>query len=488
LSNPEPAGKRTAPEQLTAHTRRVTKTMLAPLDTLDHLKARLREALGRRAPLVGDGILSLVLELPEVPTCMPRLEGAQFHLAHAHRGELCVGYGVAREWSAAGPERLSRLREQAERLSVGWSNLDPDETGFTGLALLGFAARPSAGEPPAHWGFPDALLWVPEVALRVRRGQAALVLSAPRPAAADDLRHRWTTLLDRLVPAFSRPAPGPLRPARLSRREDTPDASGWDALVRSALGRIRAGELEKVVVARRLRVEGSRRFDLGRLHTALRFFFPSCQILDIRRGGTSFVAATPERLLTLRGNRVEADALAGTASRAAEAQRDGALARALRSSPKNLHEHRLVVEAIREALGPCAARVEAADTPGIMQLNNAQHLWTRISAHLAVPTDIFTLAERLHPTPATNGQPRWEAGAWLQRADHFERGWYTGAAGIVEPDLSGELWVLLRCAAVRDHTADLYAGAGIVPGSDPALEWRETEDKLAAMLTALRFA
>jgi menaquinone-specific isochorismate synthase len=200
------------------------------------------------------------------------------------------------------------------------------------------------------------------------------------------------------------------------------------------------------------------------------------------------VAATPERLLTLRGKQIEVDALAGTASRAVELHRDGALARALKGCAKNLHEHRLVVDAIREALGRCATDIEAAPEPEVMQLNNAQHLWTRISARSVNGTDVFSLAELLHPTPATNGQPREQACDWLTRSDPFDRGWYTGAAGILEPDLTGELWVLLRCAEVQGQTADLFAGAGIVEGSDPAMEWRETEHKLAAMLTALQFA
>jgi menaquinone-specific isochorismate synthase len=332
------------------------------------------------------------------------------------------------------------------------------------------------------------MLWLPEAAVCTRRGQAALVLNARLPATRADLLRRWSGLVERLVPALLQPPPGPLRPSRLIRCGDTPGATGWRSLVQGALDAIAAGELKKVVVARRLRIEGSRPFDLARLLAALTFFFPSCQVVNIRRGGASLVAATPERLLSLRGNRVEVDAVAGTVSRAAEVHRDGALARALQSSPKNRREHRLVVEAICAALAPCASRIEAAAEPTVMQLNNAQHLWTRIGATLGTPADVFTLAERLHPTPATNGQPRGAASRWLRQTDPFERGWYTGAAGLMEPDLSGELWVLLRCAEVRDRTADLYAGAGIVEGSDARLEWRETEHKLAAMLTALQFA
>lgn len=464
--------------------------MLAPLDTLDGLKARLRESLATLPSAPGARFLSLVLELPEVPAIVPELDGPQFFLLHHHRDELRAGYGIAAEWHASGPGRLVRLREEARALSAAWQQLDPDETGFTGFTLLGFAARPGEGDTAADdaHAWPNAVLWLPEAALCARRGQAAVVLSARRETPVPTLLARWSALLDRLVPELGRPAPDPLRPSRLTRGPSLPETVGWQRLVSNALERIAARELDKVVVARRLRIEGSRRFDVPRLLAALTFFFPSCEIVSIRRNGSSFVAATPERLLAVRGNRVEVDALAGTASRAAQTHRDGALGRALLGCSKNLHEHRLVVAAIREALGECAAEIETSGEPEIMRLNNAQHLWTRISARLDGGADVFTLAGLLHPTPATNGQPRREASDWLTRSDPFDRGWYTGAAGIVEPDLSGELWVLLRCAQVCGNTADLYAGAGIVDGSDPALEWRETEHKLSAMLTALQFA
>jgi menaquinone-specific isochorismate synthase len=295
-------------------------------------------------------------------------------------------------------------------------------------------------------------------------------------------------LLERLIPAALQPAPDPRGPAQLARRLETPESDEWQRLLRAALDRISDHDLEKVVVARRLRIEGSRRFDLSRLVATLTFFFPSCQVFNIRRGASSFVAATPERLLSLRGNCCETDALAGTASREVEPAHDAALGEELLKSAKNLHEHRLVVEAIRAALQGCASRVRASHTPDLMRLNNAQHLWTRIRAELNGPSDVLALAERLHPTPATNGTPRDRARAWLGRNDPVDRGWYTGVAGTIEPDLTGELWVLLRCAEIRDRVADLFAGAGVVADSDPRLEWQETEHKLAAMLTALQYA
>ncbi|MEJ2325624.1 MAG: isochorismate synthase [Chromatiaceae bacterium] len=462
--------------------------MLAPLDILDQLKARLRETVVSAVALDGEGFLSLILAIPPLPGIAPQLTGPQFHFIHAHRNEMRAGYGSAGEWLATGPGRLQSLRAEAKRLAACWQQLDLDETGFTGFAMLGFAARSADTRARTRSRFPNALLWLPEVALHTRSGQGAIVLTTAVPSTGEEVLARWTGRLEQLLPFLGQPMAGPLRPAPLERRSEQPDAQGWQLLVRSALTRIARKDLQKVVIGRRLRLEGSRSFDLSRLMAALTFLFPSCQVINLRRGEVSFVAATPERLLTQRGNRVEVDALAGTAARAPNTAWDAALTEALRSSGKNLHEHRLVVEAVRNALAQCSTRFEAPHQPQVMLLNNAQHLWSPIKAELVPGTDVFALAELLHPTPATNGEPRDEAIAWLRQVDPFERGWYTGAAGVVEPDLTGELWVLLRCAEVVDHRADLYAGAGIVAGSDPSVEWRETEDKLSAMLMALQFA
>lgn len=459
-----------------------------PDHLLEHLKARINDSLADLNSATAEGFLSLVLELPPLPGHLPSLAGPQFLFRHVHRAEQRLGYGIAQEWSAAGPERLANLRAQALSLASAWRQLDPDDTGFQGFAFLGFAARPTEDLDPSPNDLPNALLRIPELALCTRRGRAVLVFTAPLPTKRARLLLRWSALLDRLIPALATPTSRPQGPIFIRRHSEIPGASGWERLLAKALDRIEAGELRKVVLARQLRIEGSRDFDLDRLLDALGQAYPSCQVLSIRHGTSHFVAATPERLLSLRGNRVEVDALAGTTRRAVEAERDGALAQEMRDSTKCLHEHELVIQAIRDALQGQARHIEVAPQPDIMRLSNVQHLWTRISATFDRPTDVFTLAELLHPTPATNGQPRRRASAWLRHHDPLKRGWYTGAAGIIEPDLSGELWVLLRCADIQARTADLFAGGGIVQGSDPDQEWRETEHKLDAMLSALRLA
>ena len=459
--------------------------MLAPIAILEHLEARLVDALAQLPLAAPGGMQSVLLSLPRSPAAAPQLVGRQFQFQHAQRGELHAGYGEAIAWQASGPARLRTLADALAE--THWRRADIDETGFDAFAMLGFAAGDEAA-PRVDGSLPNAILWVPEIGLVCRDHEAALVFSTPLPAPPDAVLGRWRRALRQLVPALFLPPTGPLTPARLTRVGEDPDAAGWTGLVRAALARIDAGPIEKVVLSRRLEVQGPRPFDIGRLLGALGCLFPSCQTLSLRRNGQSFVAATPERLLDLRNRRLEIDAIAGTAPRAESVAGDAALRAALLGSDKNLREHRVVIDAIRTALADCCDAFRVPDTPQVMQLTNAQHLWSPITARPRPGVGLFELAERLHPTPATNGQPRNDAKDWIRHTEPFDRGWFTGAAGLLRPDGTGELWVLLRCARVAGAHAELYAGSGIVAGSDPASEWDETEAKLAAMLSALQYA
>jgi len=467
--------------------------MLAPLDLLELLQARLDEALDALPRRAREGLVSVVLGLPYAPAVPPEFPGPQFGLVHGRRAELRAGFGVAAQYHASGSGRLQQLGTKARSLLPRWHQLDPDETGFHGFALLGFAADPvppgfpAARRDPAS-GLPNALLWVPELALWRLRDQAALILTARLPVRREALRRRWRDRLARLAGALTEPTPEPLTPAPLEHLGSLPGLLDWQRLVDATLGEIRRGSMEKAVLSRRIGLRGHRTFDLRRLQGVLTWLFPACQVIRITQGHASFVAATPERLVQVTGRQIEVDAIAGTAARSASSIRDAALTDGLIHSEKDRREHAVVVEALRRTLADCCSDLNVPSWPRVLQLHNTQHLWTPIRARLAADRDLFDLAERLHPTPATNGEPRSAAWEWLRYAEPMERGWYTGAAGILEPDLSGELWVLLRCAEVVGSEARLYAGAGIVAGSNPLNEWRETGHKLAAMATALRFA
>jgi isochorismate synthase EntC len=256
--------------------------MLAPIAILEHLEARLADALARLRLADKGAVQSVLLPLPRAPAAAPQLAGRQFQFQHAQRGELHAGYGEAIAWQAAGPARLRALADALAE--TDWRRADPDDTGFDAFAMLGFAAgdedaqtnrQPAALHTDS--ALPNAILWVPEVGLVCRDYEAALVFSTPLPAAPDAVLARWGRALRQLLPALYQPVTGPLTPARLARDREEPDAAGWTGLVQAALAHIDAGPIEKVVLSRRLlcRVRGPS--TSAGCSSALGCLFPSCQ-------------------------------------------------------------------------------------------------------------------------------------------------------------------------------------------------------------------
>ncbi len=272
--------------------------------------------------------------------------------------------------------------------------------------------------------------------------------------------------------------------------------------VAAALEAIVGGEIEKVVLARSLEVFHSGRFELPRFLDRLRDTYPSCVTFAASRGAKSFIAASPERLVSLAGDTIESGALAGSAPRGRTPEEDERLGRDLRESKKNQAEHAAVVRAIRAALTEVCGAVEGPETPGLLRIEGIQHLCTPLRGRLSaegrtVCRTVLDLVDRLHPTPAVGGLPREPALAWLERREALDRGWYAGPVGFLDASGGGEFWVALRSALIRNPEAGgaegegtcararLFAGAGIVLGSDPELELRETRLKLRALLAPL---
>ncbi|MCX8018544.1 MAG: chorismate-binding protein, partial [Rhodocyclaceae bacterium] len=341
--------------------------------------------------------------MPQPLSTAPELAGPGFYLSHAQGAELYAGYGIAAEWQAEGPGRLAILRRIASAWSKDWLQIDPDETGLLAHGLLGFAATP---QNQAGDALPNALLWLPELALIRRQGRSALILTAPYPIAPLALWQRWEPWLERLATRLSRVderseihhdnSLGKLdQGGEIQRDLSQPDLADWSRLVSLALDAIGRGQMEKVVICRRQRLRGRRPFDLERLRWVLGELFPACQVIHIRRD-SDLIAATPERLFSQRGDRVEADAIAGTACRTGDQMRDAAMRRRLLACPKNRHEHQVVVDAVRAALAPCCRHLEAPKGPRILALSNAYHLQSQVRGLLHPGVDAFALAECLH--------------------------------------------------------------------------------------------
>lgn len=287
------------------------------------------------------------------------------------------------------------------------------------------------------------------------------------------------------------------RPGR--RRSDRPALVGiaeepgsiYQAQVRAALHRIeRVGDLQKVVLSRRIRLDFDAAVDRSAVLAALVAKHPTAWSFSVGLGGGSgqsgWVGASPELLLRKRGRTVESVPLAGTAARGPGRRADRAARDALTTSAKDRREHGWVVQAIADTLAPHCRRLAVPEAPTPMAAGRLWHLGTRIVGELRDPdVSSLALADQLHPTPALGGWPRATAQQAVAEIEGRPRGLYGGAVGWCDATGDGTWVVAIRCAEVTGSSMWAHAGAGIVTGSDPAAELAETAAKLGTMTTAV---
>jgi isochorismate synthase len=286
--------------------------------------------------------------------------------------------------------------------------------------------------------------------------------------------HRFATLAARDALTAVRPDAAP--PQRWTLTPATPP-DAWRRRVAATVADIDAGRVGKVVLARAVRVTADAALDPLRVLARLRAAQPECTVFGVGHGGAFFVGATPERLARVTAGRLDTAAVAGTCLRGR--------GDALLASPKERAEHAFVVDALRRRLAPLAARLTIPDTPEVVGAGDVLHLRTPVTATLRPGRGLLDVVAALHPTPAVCGVPQDDALRLLARRERLARGWYAGGVGWVDAAGDGEIVVPLRCALLRGRQATLFAGAGIVAGSDPDAELEETRLKLRPLLGAL---
>jgi isochorismate synthase len=405
-------------------------------------------------------------------------------------GHAVCALGVAALVEAHGHDRFARVAERCRELGtriIGDGSVpDPGWPAGSGPVFVGgFAFAAEGGAAPEWSGFAPAQLMLPRLSIARHDGQARLTVTVA--AQADDLPDE---LLDGVGALLSRvrPAPMPmLDPDPVTRAQVAGAAppAHYEEAVRRAVERIRAGELDKVVLAREVRVHAGTSIDPAPVLDALRAAFSECYCYCVGGPEGTFVGASPELLVRRDGARAQTVALAGTTRRSADPAVDDHLGEQLQQSAKNRDEQAIVARRIERTLDPVSLWVATGDEPGLVKVQNVQHLATPIRAQLATPISAVELAGRLHPTPAVGGEPEAIAAPLIPALEGLDRGWYAGAVGWTDTAEDGEFCVALRCALLRGAVAHLYAGCGIVADSVPADELAETEVKLQALLPLL---
>ncbi|WP_206881791.1 isochorismate synthase [Alicyclobacillus mali (ex Roth et al. 2021)] len=394
-------------------------------------------------------------------------------------------------WNRLEPSVYSRPRSGDEQFGVGvyrrlvasadddWDDL---KTRFAaesippGLPWFGAVPFDFGALPLGIWSvWPKSIWFVPRLYLTKAAGSdvAEVLYIPPRGADEMDVRADVMDLLD-----VHGEGTYPERP----RFDEPEDFRRFADKVDRALREIRQGRLRKVVVARFATGRVAR--SLEEVLEGLTVRYPDSHVFALSWQGRWLLSASPERLCAVRGRSVEIDCLAGTARRGRSDDEDRQLADELMASAKNQREHRAVVDHVLDAIAPVCEQVEAEAGPRVLKLANVQHLHTRVTGRLKQGVTLFDVAKAIHPTPAVAGTPQREATSYVTAHEGWPRGYYAGAFGTYVGG-EGELDVCLRSAFVDAGEAAIFAGCGIVEGSDPVAEWEESELKMRPMREAL---
>lgn len=373
------------------------------------------------------------------------------------RGEGLVGWGVHASTTVNGPDRFRQARQwwhqELEKLAV----TDSVHLSGTGPILFSsFSFSPND----------ESVLTIPKVIVGMRAGQSWItwIGDGPQPKLLDTA--------DSVVPG------------NYSWRNGTISVDEWQGQVAKAIDAIQSKTIDKVVLARDLNGATTHRIDPRSILRNLALEYPSTWCFSI----AGLVGATPELLLRLNRAMVTSRVLAGTISRTGDDERDLALAASLARSSKDLEEHMYAVRSVAESLAPFCTSTNVPDSPFVLHLANVMHLATDVTGAISEfpqHVDTFSILEKLHPSAAVCGTPTEMATRVIADLEGMPRGRYAGPVGWIDARGDGELGIALRCGQISENEIRLFAGCGIVAGSDPRRELAESQAKFEPMMSAL---
>jgi menaquinone-specific isochorismate synthase len=410
------------------------------------------------APLV---VRTVELELPADASLLDMLP-EDHPVTWLRRGDGLVGCGVAAALRPSGANRFEEAnrwwRDLTSRAIVR-SDVDEPGSGLVAFGTFAFADGPG-----------DSTLVVPEVILG-RRGGTAWLTTVSSVGGLDQLDRR-------LELATTPPAP-----VDVSFADGALNGEQWMAVVAEAVGRINAGDLEKVVLARDLVATAAEPIDVRWPLRRLAADYPTCWTFHV----DGMFGATPELLIRRERGLITSRVLAGTIRRTGDDARDLALAARLARSSKDLEEHEYAVRSVAEALEPHCSSMNVPEAPFVLHLPNVMHLATDVAGvvHDAATVTSLQLAAALHPSAAVGGTPTRVATELIAQLEGMNRGRYAGPVGWMDADGDGEWGIALRSGLISGNTVRLYAGCGIVADSDPEAELAETQGKFVPVRDAL---
>lgn len=446
---------------------------------------RFREVLAARRP--GRLLLATVAAPPAPAEVLWRADAtAPAALWHPQGGVELAGLGEAVVLAPSGGDRFRLLAAELAELWQGADRMvEPDAPSHPPAVVGGAAFVPGAAAGSLWRPFGDLRFVLPRWTYQ-RDGNGASLTLAVMAEESDTAARDHLASLGAIHRALAGAQPAPPRVAgEVALREL--GLATWSRQVEAIRGAIATGELRKVVLVRHGEAETAAMPEAAEMLARLRVEGDEVFRFGFRIGGRVFLGASPELLVARRGRELTSEALAASLPRdcAGGEDADARHAADLAADPKQREEHEIVVAAVRERLAPLCDSLEAPAEPSVRFLRRLVHLSTPFRGTLASPVALAEIVGRLHPTPAVGGEPTDAALAWLAKHESEPRGWFAGPVGRIDISDDGELAVALRCAFIDGKSAHVWAGAGIVAGSDAAAEYEETAVKALSCLLAL---
>ncbi len=393
---------------------------------------------------------------------LPALPASEL-FSWVRRGEGLVGWGRAATCETSGPERFSAAQEWWT--ATAGHAVVRDEVRLPGSGAVAFGSFPFSDDSTDL-----AQLVVPAVTVGHRGGRWWVTTAGVEPAL--------TTL-----PVVG-PTQAPVAPTDIAFSDGVQDPTRWAASVAEAVHRITRGDLDKVVLARDLDVRSSIPIEARWVLQQLALRYDTTWTFSV----AGLVGATPELLVRRDQGLVTSRVLAGTIRRTGDDASDVALAGSLARSSKDLEEHEYAVRSVADALAPHCSSMNVPESPFVLHLSNVMHLATDVAGVSSDEVTSLGLAASLHPSAAVGGTPTEAAVALIAELEDLDRGRYAGPVGWMDATGDGEWGIALRCGRFDDEDPRgirLFAGCGIVAGSDPDAEVAESDAKLVPMRDAL---
>ncbi|MGM3304766.1 isochorismate synthase [Anabaena sp. WFMT] len=406
-----------------------------------------------------------------------------FYFENKSKGEAIAAIDSITKLNISGAERFNQAENFIKNCRKNIINFGNILQGFAGshfFCSFSFFDQHNQADYP----FPSATIFLPKLQVAVKNESCVLVMNSVINADVNiqtilqELKTKIQSLQSLTKPNIE------IIPAKFI-KENIINSDNFKYSVLSALEKIKSNHLIKIVLADALDVKSYNPFNLFKSLNNLRQLHPNCYVFSTSNGkGQNFIGASPERLISIQNQQLITDALAGSAPRGKTSREDAENANRLINSTKEKHEHKLVLDFITQRLSQLGLFPQIL-SPRLRQLSNIQHLWTPISAVVPANVHPLKIVGQLHPTPAVAGAARDVACAEIRRYESFERGLYAAPLGWVDGSGNCEFIVGIRSALIDGDRARLYAGAGIVAGSDPDKEFAEVQLKLQALLKAL---